>query len=100
MIRIGTIRESDRRHCKENNLEWVWSFVCLGIKYNILDLRNITDDNIMEKMPLMENMIQLWRNRNITPVRRVTIWNSLIPSKVTRILMSLPSPNNAIMKQS
>ena len=31
MIRIGPIRETDRRYCRENDLEWVSEFIALGI---------------------------------------------------------------------
>ena len=39
VIRIGPIRETDRRFCRENDLEWVHVFVALGIEYNVLDLQ-------------------------------------------------------------
>ena len=42
VIRIGKIRETDRRYCKENNLDWVTKFTALGINYDILQLDNIT----------------------------------------------------------
>ena len=49
VIRIGNIRESDRRYCRENNLDWVSSLIPLGISYNVLDMSNITKLNIEEK---------------------------------------------------
>ena len=99
VIRIGTIRESDRRYCKENNPDWVNTFMCLGIKYKILEMENITTYNTSEKLPLIECLIQNWQNRNLTPLGRVTVWNSLILSKITHILMSLPSPQTELVKK-
>ena len=93
VIRIGTIRESDRRYCKENNLDWVSSFISLGITYDVLNMSNITKINIDDKIPQIKQLIQNWSNRNITPIGRVTVCKSLIISKITHILMSLPTPS-------
>ena len=51
VIRIGNIRESDRRFCKENILDWVTTFISLGVTYNVLDMENITQLNIDQKLP-------------------------------------------------
>ena len=99
IVRIGKIRESDRRYCKENNLDWVTSFTCLGIKYDALDMLNITEINIKEKLPQIRGLIQSWGNRNITPLGRSIVWKSLILSKLTHILMSLPSPRTSTIKE-
>ena len=98
VIRIGNIRESDRRYCKENNLDWVSKFETLGISYDILNMHNITEININEKIPLMLHLIQSWSKRNITPLGRITVLKSLILSKITHILISLPAPNEEIFK--
>ena len=57
VIRIGNIRETDRRYCKENNLDWVTSFVALGITYDVLNMHNLTIININEKLPQMTHLI-------------------------------------------
>ena len=46
VIRIGPIRESDRRFCHENVLDWVSKFTALGINYDIMHMSNITIINI------------------------------------------------------
>ena len=99
IVRIGTIRESDRRYCKEKNLEWVTSITCLGISYNILDLANITELNIKEKIPQIRGLIQSWGNRNMTPLGKSIVWKCLILSKITHILISLPSPPSNLIKE-
>ena len=96
VIRIGNIRETDRRFCKENNLDWVTSFVSLGINYDVLDMDNITNLNIEQKLPQMLQMIQCWSNRNITPIGRITVCKSLLISKITHILISLPTPTKEL----
>ena len=80
VIRIGPIRETDRRFCRENNLEWVISFTALGIEYDTLNINEITDQNISLKIESMKKLIQLWMGRNITPVGRITVFKSLVLS--------------------
>ena len=65
VIRIGKIRETDRRYCKEKGLEWVTIYTALGIKYDILDLNNITNINIDDKIKSMEKILYSWSFRNI-----------------------------------
>ena len=67
VIRIGNIRETDRRFCRENNLDWVYEFTALGIDYNMKSLENITEQNIFPKIEKMERTLKSWGFRNITP---------------------------------
>ena len=99
VIRIGCIRESDRRYCKENNLDWVSKFDALGITYDVLDMQNLTEINIEGKIPQMMHLIQSWSRRNITPLGRITVLKSLILSKITHILISLPAPSEDTFKK-
>ena len=98
VIRIGPIRETDRRYCRENDLEWVTEFVALGIKYNVLNMKDITIQNIEEKLDSMKKIIQNWLYRNITPIGRVCIAKSLILSKIIHILQALPTPPSKFLK--
>ena len=93
VIRIGPIRETDRRFCRENNLDWVTQFTALGIDYDVLDLHNITELNISTKINSMKRLMQYWSGRNISPIGRITIFKSLILSKIIHVLQSLPSPS-------
>ena len=99
VIRIGPIRETDRRFCRENNLDWVSKFVALGIHYDVLNLEGITDCNINNKKDEMKNLMQSWICRNITPIGRIAVLKSLIISKIIHILQSLPSPNINTLKE-
>ena len=92
VIRIGPIRETDHRFCRENDLEWVHVFVALGIEYNVLDLQGITELNINNKIESMNELMHVWISRNISPIGRVTIFKSLILSKIIHVLQTLPSP--------
>ena len=98
VIRIGPIRETDRRYCRENDLEWVSEFTALGIQYNVLDLFKITELNIESKIESMKKLFQIWSCRNITPIGRICIAKSLIISKIIHILQSLPTPGEEYFK--
>ena len=98
VIRIGKIRETDRRYCKENNLDWVTNFTALGINYDVLQLDNITNINIEDKRKSMEKILHSWSCRNITPIGKVAILKSLVLSKITHLLQALPSPDNQTLK--
>ena len=99
VIKIGPIRETDRRFCRENDLDWVTKFTALGINYDVKNLRNITVNNIEDKIDSMRKIIQLWMFRNITPMGRVCIAKSLILSKITHVLQALPTPPNTYYKK-
>ena len=99
VIKLGPIRETDRRFCRENDLEWVSEFVALGIKYDVNNMQNITIMNIEEKIDSMKNLMQSWLYRNITPIGRVRIVKSLVMSKVIHILQALPTSTNEYFKK-
>ena len=67
VIRIRNIRETNRRFCRENNLDWVYEFTALGKDYNMKSLENITEQNIFPKIEKMERTLKSWGFRNITP---------------------------------
>ena len=90
----------DRRFCRENDLDWVFTFTALGIEYDVNNIRNITIKNIENKIDSMRKLIQLWMYRNITPIGRICIAKSLILSKITHVLQALPSPPNTYLKKN
>ena len=92
VIRIGNIRETDRRFGRENNLDWVYEFTALGINYDMKHIESITELNINPKIEKMEHTLKSWGFRNITPIGRINILKSLVLSQITHILQALPSP--------
>ena len=99
VIKIGPIRETDRRFCRENNLDWVSNFTALGIEYDMMNIKDIAINNIENKIKSMEKLIQLWMFRNITPIGRICVAKSLILSKIIHVLQSLPSPPPEYLKE-
>ena len=98
VIRLGNIRETDRRFGRENNLDWVYEFTALCIEYNVLRMEDITNININNKLESMKKTINAWSCRNFTPVGRITIFKSLIISKIVHIIQSLPTMSQQSFK--
>ena len=91
-IKIGPIRETDRRFCRKNNLDCVSKFTALGIDNDVKNLHHITATNIENKLESIKKLVQNWIHRNITPVGRVCVAKSLLISKITHVLQALPTP--------
>jgi hypothetical protein len=98
LVWIGSMRESDRRFCRENNFQWITgNFSALGITYNT-QLCNITEINILPKLPKLKNLLNMWKSRNLTPFGKITVIKSLILPTITHMLSSLPSPKADTIK--
>ena len=77
---------------------WVYEFTALGIEYNVLRMEDITNININNKLESMKKTINAWSCRNFTPVGRITIFKSLIISKIVHIVQSLPTMSQQSFK--
>ena len=80
-------------------LDWVTTFISLGITYDVLDMGNITKLIIDQKLPQILQMIQCWSSRNLTPIGRITVCKSLLISKITHIFISLPTPSKETLEK-
>ena len=74
----------------------IWSRMDLGIYYNFNKLSETTDININAKTNDIEKLIRTWSTRVLTPHAKVARVKSLLTSKITHILLSLPSPSSDI----
>ena len=99
VIKIGGSR--DRRIPWEGQfgLKWTHSFEALGIQYNVFKLHELTEINLELKIEKIKKLIRTWSTRKLTPYGKVTIVKSLLLSKITHILLSLPSPNTNTIKK-
>ena len=98
VIKIGASR--DRRIPWEGQfgLKWDYKFEVLGINYDDFNLENITELNLSLKINKIKKLIRTWSTRKLTPYGKVTIVKSLLLSKITHILLSLPSPKAQTIK--
>ena len=91
-IKIGVTGDNMMKLCTDLNLIWTHKFTSLGITYNVHDMDNITEQNIEQKEKEIVKLINTWKGRNITPIGKITIIKSLLISKITHIMLSLPTP--------
>ena len=99
VIKIGAARDNRINLCTDLNLIWTDKFTSLGITYNINEMEHITEQNLEIKEKEIEKLIHVWSGRNITPLGKITIIKSLLISKITHILLSLPSPKTGTFKK-
>ena len=96
-IKIGVTGDNMMNLCTDLNLIWTHKFTSLGITYNVHEMDNITDRNIEQKEKEIFKLINTWKGRNITPIGKITIIKSLLISKITHIMLSLPTTNERTM---
>ena len=79
--------------------KWATTFEILGIYFDINRMGEITKLNAFRKMGEIKKLIRTWQSRNMTPYGKVTLIKSLLISKITHMLVSLPSPNFLCIKE-
>ena len=99
VVKLGGWRDNGIALCSDFNLDWTQEFTSLGIKYDINNFNNITNLNIETKIEEIKELIGLWNARNLTPYGKIMIINSLLISKITHILLSLPSPTKELLNK-
>ena len=62
------------------------------------ELKNITNFNIGRKITDIQNELNQWSKRDLTPFGKVTVIKTLIISKIVHLLLSLPSPSCKLIK--
>ena len=92
VIKIGPLRDRSITWEGKYGLKWTDEFDVLGISYNINNMGEITELNISDKIKDIKKLISVWKIRKLTPYGKVVLIKSLLYSKFTHILLSLPSP--------
>ena len=91
VIKIGAYRGRSIPWEGKFGLTWTTSFEVLGVKYNINTMGEITELNLQSKKVEIKKLIAVWSSRRLTPYGKVVIIKSLLYSKFTHLLLSLPS---------
>ena len=99
VAKIGAWGDSRTILCEDLNLDWTQEFTSLGITYNINEFERISDLNIESKFGDIQKTIGLWNARNLTPYGKIVIIKSLLISKITHVLLSLPMPQTDIINR-
>ena len=80
-------------------MEWTDTFTVLGVEYNVNEMGEITRLNIEKKINDIKNLIRLWQARKLSPYGKVTVIKSLFLSKITHLLLTLPSPDQSLFNE-
>ena len=99
VIKLGELRGRSMSWEGKFGLKWTSVFEVLGVKYDIDKMETITDDNISLKLSEIKQLISIWSSRALTPYGKVVIIKSLLMSKITHILLSLPTPSESSFAQ-
>ena len=59
VVKVG-MKGDNRKTCNDLNLEWTQTFTSLGITYDIQNMKEITDQNITNKVKEISKLIALW----------------------------------------
>ena len=98
-VKIGALRDRSLPWEGKYGMEWTDTFTVLGVQYNVNKMSDITTINIEKKINDIKNLIKLWQARKLSPYGKVTVIKSLFLSKITHLLLSLPSPNKLLFKE-
>ena len=93
VVKLGASRDSNIPWQGKFGFNWYNKFEILGIHFDMNKLNEITELNIQRKIGEIQKLIRIWSSRNLTPYGKVTIIKSLFNSKITHMLLSLPSPS-------
>ena len=99
VIKLGASRGKSIPWQGKHGFEWTTTFEILGIIYNIEEMQDITKLNIYRKVGEVKKLISTWHSRNLTPYGKITIIKSLLMSKFTHMLLSLPSPSEDLVEE-
>ncbi len=97
---IGSKKHSNDKICNEVHVKWVKAmetFKTLGIIFST-NLPNMIETNYDDVMASIRKLIHSWSRRNLTVLGRVTVVKSLILSKLTFLLLTLPNPSDQFIR--
>ena len=99
VIWFGSQKGSEIKLCRDWNLCWEKGiFTLLGVKFS-LNLTEMIDLNYQEKIREIKNLLLQWSKRILTPFGNLTVVKSLAMAKINHLLLSLPNPNQNIIKE-
>ena len=65
----------------------------------ILELNTIKLEGCRSKIGDIKNRIRIWTPRFLTPIGKITIIKSLLLSKITNVLLPLPTPTKSLLEE-
>ena len=83
--------------CPDLKMTWTTTFESLGVKFDN-KLENM-DLNLTETMAKMKSTLKNWKNRYLTPFGKITVIKSLVLSKITHLVIIIPSLSNHFLNE-
>ena len=72
------------------------TFKLLGINFNT-DLTKMMEQNYTPKIRALENIVESWEKRNLTPLGKITAIKVLFIPAINHLFITLPSPDQEIV---
>ena len=95
---FGCEHPPDTIYMPHLHFEWnPLTFRVLGVDFTV-NLKDITDININNKITEITKALNTWSKRNLTPIGKIVVLKTLIVSKIVHLLISLPTPSNKTIK--
>ena len=95
---VGAMCKSEKRMCKEYNLDWDQTpLTILGVTFTA-EVFDIWDYNIEDILHKVNSLINIWSKRKLTLPGKITVIKSLILSKFTHLFLALPNPPGDFLK--
>ena len=94
---IGSSLGDATRFERNFNLQWVRELKILGVAFEN-SLSSMTEI-YKEKVCQMKSERAQWMNRNISLPGKVTIIKSLLVSKISYLFLTIPNPNEEVLKE-
>ena len=95
---IGAMCHSEKKICKEYNLDWEQKpLKILGVTFTG-EVFDIWNHNLDETLHKVNSLINVWSKRRLTLPGKITVIKSLILSKFTHLFMALPNPPGEFLK--
>ena len=97
-IWIGSLSNSNRRVCRNYQLDWTQGpFKILGVIFTT-EVFDIWDVNTAPIKNQVEQLLRQWSKRKLTLFGRITIIKSLALSKFIHLFLALPNPPGDFVK--
>ena len=93
VVWIGSRKNCNVQFMQDKNFVWdPGIFKVLGVNFST-DLSIIGSINFDDKLLQIQRVLKSWKRRRISPMGKIIVIKSLIISKLTHLLISLPDPS-------
>ena len=100
MIQLGDEGDNRIEDLFMYSLEWTQTFTTSGIDFDSIWFEITTYMNLQAKHSEMMKLMNIWYSRTFTIFGKIAVIKSLVSSKITHILLSLPSPSSVLSLQN